>query len=77
VRDEQACWVLKDGSLSGKAKAVVGDIGDLEEVWDTLDTCSDRLEKYITEAAVGSRQPGGSLLEVGPEVERLIECGSR
>jgi hypothetical protein len=39
VRDELACRALKDKILSDKARAVVGDIEDLDEVWDTLDTC--------------------------------------
>jgi hypothetical protein len=28
----------------------VGDVEDLNKVWDTLDTCYDRPEKYIGEA---------------------------
>jgi hypothetical protein len=39
VRDELACQALRDKCLSGGANAVVGDIEDLDEVWDTLDTC--------------------------------------
>ncbi len=31
-------------------KSMVRDIEDLNKVWDTLDPCFDRLEKYITEA---------------------------
>ncbi len=42
------CWALKDRSLS--REAVVGDIEDLDKVWDTLNTCYNRSEKYITEA---------------------------
>ncbi len=29
---------------------MVYEIEDLQEIWDTLDTCFDRLEKYIAEA---------------------------
>jgi hypothetical protein len=29
---------------------MVNDIEDLQEVWDTLDTCYDRPEKHIAEA---------------------------
>jgi hypothetical protein len=41
---------LKDNSLSGEARDVVGNIEDLDEVWDTLDTCHNCPEKYIMEA---------------------------
>ncbi len=47
VRDELSCLALKDRSLPGEAKSVVGDIEDMEKAWDTLDTCYDRPEKYI------------------------------
>jgi hypothetical protein len=50
VRDELGWWGLKDRSLPGEAKSVVGNIEDLDEVWDTLDTCYDRPEKYIAKA---------------------------
>jgi hypothetical protein len=50
LRNELACQALKDRNLSGEAKAMIGDIEGLDEVWDTLDTCYDHPEKYITEA---------------------------
>ncbi len=31
-------------------KSIVNDIEDLQEIWDTLDSCFDQPEKYITEA---------------------------
>jgi hypothetical protein len=40
---------LKEKSLTGNAQAMVNDIEDLQEEWDTLDMCYDRPEKYITE----------------------------
>jgi hypothetical protein len=36
--------------LSGGVKAIVGGIEDLDEVWDTLDTCYNHPEKYIAAA---------------------------
>jgi hypothetical protein len=30
--------------------ALVGDVEELDIVWDKLDTCYDQLEKYIAEA---------------------------
>jgi hypothetical protein len=29
---------------------IVGDVEELDEVWDISDTCYDRLEKYIAKA---------------------------
>jgi hypothetical protein len=50
VRDELVSHVLKEKSLSGSVKSMVNDMEDLHEIWDTLDTCFDRPEKYIAEA---------------------------
>jgi hypothetical protein len=50
VRDKPASQTLKEKSLAPSAKALVGDVEDLSRVWDTLDTCYDRPEKYIPEA---------------------------
>jgi hypothetical protein len=50
MRDELVCRSLKEKSLAGHARQTVNDIDDLREVWDTLDTCYDRPDKYISEA---------------------------
>jgi hypothetical protein len=50
VRDELACRSLKERSLASYVRLLVNDIDDLREAWDTLDTCFDRPEKYISEA---------------------------
>jgi hypothetical protein len=50
IRDELVCRALKEKSLAGSAWAIVHEIEELQEVWDTLDTCLDRPEKYIAEA---------------------------
>jgi hypothetical protein len=50
VRDELVCRSLKEKSLTGHARQAVNDIDDLGEVWDTLDTCYDRPDRYISEA---------------------------
>ncbi len=47
VRDELMCCTLKDKCLSVCVKAIVGDVEDLDEVRNTLDTCYDHPEKYI------------------------------
>jgi hypothetical protein len=41
VRNELVCRALKEKSLAGSARAVLNDIKDLQEVWDTLETCYD------------------------------------
>ncbi len=50
VRDELVCHSLKEKSLASHVRQMVNDIDDLREVWDTLDTCYDRPDKYISEA---------------------------
>ncbi len=50
VRDELVCWSLKERSLASHVRLLVNDIDDLREAWNTLDTCFDRPEKYISEA---------------------------
>jgi hypothetical protein len=48
VRDELVSRVLKEKSLA--VKGMVNNIEDLQKIWDTLDTCFERPEKYILEA---------------------------
>jgi hypothetical protein len=50
MRDELACQSLMERSLASSVQILVNDIEDLQEAWDTLDTCFDRPEKYIVEA---------------------------
>jgi hypothetical protein len=50
VRDELVCRSLKERSLASNVLLLVNDIDDLREAWNTLDTCFDRPEKYISEA---------------------------
>jgi hypothetical protein len=50
VRDELMCRSLKERSLASHVRLLVNDIDDLREAWNTLDTCFDRPEKYISEA---------------------------
>ncbi len=50
VRDELVCRSLKERSLASHVWLLVNDIDDLREAWNTLDTCFDQPEKYISEA---------------------------
>jgi hypothetical protein len=50
VRDELVCRSLKEKSLASHVRLLVNDIEDLREAWDTLNTCFDRPDKYISEA---------------------------
>jgi hypothetical protein len=50
MRDELVCRSLKERSLASHVRLLVNDIDDLREVWNTLDTCYDRPDKYISEA---------------------------
>jgi hypothetical protein len=49
-RDELVCRSLKEKSLASHVRQMVNDIDGLREVWDTLNTCYDRPDKYIFEA---------------------------
>ncbi len=49
VRDELVCHSLKECSLASSVRLLVNDIDELREAWNTLDTCFDRPEKYISE----------------------------
>ncbi len=49
VRDELVCRSLKERSLASHVRMLINDIDDLREAWNTLDTCFDRPEKYISE----------------------------
>jgi hypothetical protein len=50
IRDKLVSRALKEKSLTRNARSMANDIEDLQEIWDTLDTCCDRPEKYIAEA---------------------------
>ncbi len=50
VRDELVCRSFKERSLASHVRLLVNDIDDLREVWNTLDTCFDWTDKYISEA---------------------------
>jgi hypothetical protein len=50
VCDELVCRSLKEKSLASHVRLLVNDIDDLREAWDTLNTCFDRPDKYISEA---------------------------
>ncbi len=50
IRDELVFRSLKERSLASHVRLLVNDIDDLREAWNTLDTCFDRPEKYISEA---------------------------
>ncbi len=50
MRDELVFCSLKEKSLTSHVRLLVNDIDDLREAWNTLDTCFDQQEKYISEA---------------------------
>jgi hypothetical protein len=50
VRDELVSRALQEKSLSGNVRSMINNMEDIRKIWDTLDTCFDRPEKYIDEA---------------------------
>ncbi len=47
MRDDLVSRALKEKCLSGSMKNMVNDVEDLQEIWDTLDTCIDWPEKCL------------------------------
>ncbi len=45
-----AAKTLKENYVSGDTVKMIGHLEDLEEIWETLDTCYKRPEKYMAEA---------------------------
>jgi hypothetical protein len=50
VNNDLASRALRDKCLKGDALQMVSHLDDLREMWETLDTCYERPEKYMEEA---------------------------
>jgi hypothetical protein len=50
VNNDLAARALRDKCLKGDALQMVNHLDDLREMWETLDTCYERPEKYMEEA---------------------------
>jgi hypothetical protein len=50
VNDDLAAKTLREKCVKGDAHKMVSHLDDLGEIWDTLDTCYERPEKYMEEA---------------------------
>jgi hypothetical protein len=50
VNNDLAARALRDKNLKGDALQMVSHLDDLQEIWETLDTCYERPEKYMEEA---------------------------
>jgi hypothetical protein len=50
VNDDLAARALRDKCVKGDALRMVSHLDDLQEIWETLDTCYKRPEKYMEEA---------------------------
>ncbi len=50
VNDDLAAKTLREKCVKGDALRMVSHLDDLQEMWDTLDTCYERPEKYMKEA---------------------------
>ncbi len=49
VNDNLAAKTLREKCVKGDALQMVSHLDDLQEIWDTLDTCFERLEKNMEE----------------------------
>ncbi len=50
VNNDLAAKALRDKCIKGDALRMVSHLDNLQEIWETLDTCYERLEKYMEEA---------------------------
>ncbi len=50
MNDDLVAKTLREKCVKGDAGRMVGHLEDLKEMWDTLDTCYERPEKYAEEA---------------------------
>ncbi len=50
VNDDLAAKTLREKCVKGDDLRMVSHLDDLQEMWDTLDTCYERPEKYMVEA---------------------------
>jgi hypothetical protein len=50
VNDDLVAKTLGENCMKGDALRMVSHLDDLQEIWDTLDTCYERPEKYMEEA---------------------------
>ncbi len=49
VNDDLVAKTLREKCVKGDALRMVSHLDDLQEIWDTLDTCFERVEKYLEE----------------------------
>ncbi len=49
VNNDLAAKALRDKCIQGDALWMVSHLDDLQEIWETLDTCFERPEKYVEE----------------------------
>ncbi len=47
VNDDLAAKALRDKCIKGDVLRMVSHLNDLQEIWETLDTCFERPEKYM------------------------------
>jgi hypothetical protein len=50
VNDDLAAKTLREKCVKGDAHKMIGHLEELREIWDTLDTCYEKPEKYMEEA---------------------------
>jgi hypothetical protein len=50
VNDDLAAKTLREKCVKGDAYKMVGHLEGLREIWDTLDTCYEKPQKYMAEA---------------------------
>jgi hypothetical protein len=47
VSNDMAAKTLREKCVSGDAMKMIGHLEDLDEIWEALDTCYERQDKYM------------------------------
>ncbi len=50
VSNDMAAKTLREKCVSEDAMKMISHLEDLDEIWETLDTCYERREKYMAKA---------------------------
>ncbi len=74
VNNDLAARALRDKCIKGDALRMISHLDDLREIWETLDTCYERPEKYMEEALRPIVDLGGTTLPTTRRLGNFTRC---
>jgi hypothetical protein len=74
VSNDLVARTLRDKCLQGDALQMVSHLDDLREMWETLDTCYERPDKYMEEALRPIVDSGGTKSPTVRQSESSTHC---